>query len=310
MAEKQDRWVKLRCSYPNSDKGNSVSFQAETMFFRLLTKADDQSVYDASPELLVAGLFAKRWENRTVSVSKAARWRNELVTADLVRVWKDPATQREYLWIVNDYPRGRSDVKPDIRYPSVPKEVLERGPDAGRMRAESVTLEESRGEENRREQHGSPDGDGCEGFEKWWKSYPRPKAAPDRKKHKADCLKVWQRAQYEALADKIIAFLETCKKSKDWRKDDGQYIPGPLPWLRGAPWQGAHDPLDSPVKPQMKEEPPDDSTVFARMTPQAVRQKFYQEAERRMPQHENRSLVWGLAQTLWIKAGRPKEAKP
>ena len=131
----KDKYNPLRKSYPFSRKINSVSFEAETMFTRLIALCDDQAVYDASPHHLCAGLFRDRWEGGQVDVTKAARWRAELVTAGLIRVWK-AEDGREYLQLTNPIILTRKDVNPEIRYPLSPYGLPEGVTLTARQRAE------------------------------------------------------------------------------------------------------------------------------------------------------------------------------
>ena len=74
-------------------------------------------------------------------------------------------------------------------------------------------------------------------FDAFWQAYPRKVAKPE-------ALKAWTKLKPDAeLAEKIMAGLESAKKSRDWTKDDGQYIPHPSTWLNQHRWE---DQLDGP----------------------------------------------------------------
>lgn len=68
-------------------------------------------------------------------------------------------------------------------------------------------------------------------FEKFWKSYPRKvgKGAAEKsfKKYKPD----------DALTERMIASVEAHKRSDQWRRDGGQYIPHPATWLNQRRWE-------------------------------------------------------------------------
>ena len=73
-----------------------------------------------------------------------------------------------------------------------------------------------------------------EGFEQFWKLYPRKVG-----KDKAE--KAWARIKpAQALFDEIIAALAKHSASHDWTKDNGQFIPHASTWLNGKRW---HDVL-------------------------------------------------------------------
>ncbi len=82
-------------------------------------------------------------------------------------------------------------------------------------------------------QPSSPAGDKFSaGFEKWWAAYPKGQ----RKRGKPKCWAKWKREKLEDRTEDILACLEAAKRSHDWKRDGGQYIQGPHPWLNSAPW--------------------------------------------------------------------------
>ena len=69
-----------------------------------------------------------------------------------------------------------------------------------------------------------------EEFEDFWKAYPR-------KKSKGSAWKAFQSIDPDdELLDKMITSIEAWKKSKDWTRDDGQFIPYPATWLNAEGW--------------------------------------------------------------------------
>lgn len=75
------------------------------------------------------------------------------------------------------------------------------------------------------------------GFSAWWAAYPSRRKAARRQ-----CREVWVRQALEASAPAIMAGLERWRRSADWAKDGGQYIPAPVVWLRQARWEAEPDP--------------------------------------------------------------------
>lgn len=140
------------------------------------------------------------------------------------------------------------------------------------------------------------------GFEQWWAAYPKGQ----RKRGKPKCWKLWKREKLEARANDIITCLAAAKKSRDWKKDKGQYIPGPHPWLNSAPWltEGfAKDAADGPVPgwaPQMGADTPEDleTRAWTYELTAAQRQEWYVRAEKEM-QGQPKPLVWAKARKLW-----------
>jgi hypothetical protein len=68
-------------------------------------------------------------------------------------------------------------------------------------------------------------------FENFWSVYPR-------KTGKTSAWTVWKKIKPSAgtrVAMKLT--IEAFKKSEDWTKDNGQYIPHPATWLRQGRWE-------------------------------------------------------------------------
>jgi ribosomal protein L37AE/L43A len=69
-----------------------------------------------------------------------------------------------------------------------------------------------------------------DGFEEFWKIYPR-------KCKKGDARKAW--GQTKKIRPPLAELLKTvyaARASKQWHKDDGDFIPYPATWLRGECW--------------------------------------------------------------------------
>lgn len=68
-------------------------------------------------------------------------------------------------------------------------------------------------------------------FDNFWKIYPK-------KKSKGRAEKAWIKLNPdEQLQDRITNALERAKKSEDWLKNSGQYIPHPATWLNARGWE-------------------------------------------------------------------------
>lgn len=73
--------------------------------------------------------------------------------------------------------------------------------------------------------------DAREGFDTFWKSYPK-------KKSKGDAEKAWKVLKpNKDLLSTILAAIDRAKVSDDWTKGGGQYIPHPATWLRAKGWE-------------------------------------------------------------------------
>ena len=70
-----------------------------------------------------------------------------------------------------------------------------------------------------------------ERFEQVWKEYPKKVA-------KQYARKAWNRIKPDGeLFEKMLKALREQKKSEQWQKDDGRFIPNPATWLNGGYWE-------------------------------------------------------------------------
>ena len=68
-------------------------------------------------------------------------------------------------------------------------------------------------------------------FDQFWRLYPK-------KRSKGQAEKTWVKiSPDDELYKQILAGLENAKKSIDWQKDGGQYIPYPSTWLNAKGWE-------------------------------------------------------------------------
>ena len=117
---KRQPWNPLLCSYPDSDKIDKLSFEAETLYTRLIARSDDNANAPANPTLLMCMVFARRFESGLIDAAKTERLRNELVTVGLIKIYK--SNSGEYLHILDCKKHLRADINLDIRYPLYIKE--------------------------------------------------------------------------------------------------------------------------------------------------------------------------------------------
>lgn len=73
-------------------------------------------------------------------------------------------------------------------------------------------------------------------FEDFWARYPRRVA-------KKDALMAWRKIDPRDY-EKIIAAVEAHRRSEQWKKSGGVFIPYPASWLNGERW---NDELDSDI---------------------------------------------------------------
>lgn len=67
-------------------------------------------------------------------------------------------------------------------------------------------------------------------FEDFWQLYPRRQA-------KLDARKAWSKLNPSLeLVQAILAAVDVQRRSQEWRKDGGQWVPLPASWLRAGRW--------------------------------------------------------------------------
>lgn len=115
---RREPWTPLLCSYPDSVKINRLSFEAETLYTRLLAQSDDRGNYDGDPVLIAAGVFRRRFRAGQVDVEKVRRWRDELVAVGLARLYEQDS--ETYIHLVGVKKFLRTGRKRDYRYPECP----------------------------------------------------------------------------------------------------------------------------------------------------------------------------------------------
>jgi hypothetical protein len=77
-------------------------------------------------------------------------------------------------------------------------------------------------------------------FERFWKAYPK-------KKSRGQAEKAWAKVDpNETLLEKMIAIIEAMKKTEQWRREKGQFIPYPATWLNAKGWE---DDVECVTKP-------------------------------------------------------------
>ena len=117
------------------------------------------------------------------------------------------------IWYLRDTPQCE---KPRLENPSVDNPSLENPPQSN--------TKESNTKKSNTEKY-------IYGFDKFWSLYPKKKA-------KEAARKAWEKLKLtNALATMILADVEAKKRTQDWKKDGGKYIPYPATYLNGKRWE-------------------------------------------------------------------------
>ena len=107
---------------------------------------------------------------------------------------------------------------------------------------ENADISEQRKEEKRNTPLPPTGGTDRSLFDRFWAAYPKKKA-------KADAEKAFRVLKVdEDLLSTILLALEKQKRSPDWTKEGGQYVPYPATWLRGRRWEDEEAKADGSTK--------------------------------------------------------------
>ncbi len=125
---------------------------------------------------------------------------------------------------------------------SIPNPLIENGVDACPTRATRVD-HGCKGEGKGKEGKGRDTSPARDGFEEFWKEYPR-------KVGRQDALKAWNKCKTLPEIESLLAIVRSWKSSPEWQKDAGQFIPHAATWLNGNRWEdevpnGRHVPAAS-----------------------------------------------------------------
>lgn len=93
----------------------------------------------------------------------------------------------------------------------------------------------------------------AENFDRFWEAYPR-------KVGKVKALAAFQKVT--APVDILLSAIAEQKKSPQWQKDDGQFIPHPATWLNGKRWE---DQITTDQPPQRRELDEDEEAAIRRV---------------------------------------------
>ena len=75
-----------------------------------------------------------------------------------------------------------------------------------------------------------------ERFDRFWKPWPN-------KKSKGKAEKAWKKLNpSEQLLATMLATIERAKTSKEWARNEGEYIPHPATWINGKGWLDEYTP--------------------------------------------------------------------
>lgn len=220
-------------SISTSTKLSKVSDFAALLFTWIQPHCDDGGNMDADP-IVVRGLVVPMRKQTVEEVSTAL---DELVATGLITIYEANGTKYLHVDQFERHQTLRGD-RPDFRYPDYPMAT------AGKLTVNqrSTSVKPNRTEQNRTERNRTLMPVGAEvSFDEFWKAYPRKIGKPAASR-------AYARIHVTpALHIKMLEAIEKHKKSRQWTKDDGQFIPYPATWLNQERW---NDDIDA-TKPKV-----------------------------------------------------------
>lgn len=226
-----------------SDKIAQLSDFEFRLWVGLITQADDAGRGDARPAIIKGRVFALRECVTLKDIDDALHRLSAHSCVTLYMVGGKPYYTFPK-WATHQRVR---DAKP--RYPGIDdaddcaascgesrRVAANRGEvPPSRARAESNPIQSESKSESESESNTTRES----AFDAFWSAYPK-------KKNKEDARKAF--AKVKAPLETLVSAIENQKKSKDWQKDKGQYIPYPATWLRAGAWE--NEEYDAPTQKQ------------------------------------------------------------
>ena len=213
----------IKESICTSDSIDKLTWFEEAMFYRLIVNCDDYGRFDGRAAVIKSRLFPLK-DNITVKAVEAAI--KKLVSVELVTLYVFEGKPYLHLptWDSHQQIRAKRS-----KYPS-PDE-------ADKAICNQMISDDIRCPRNPIQSESNPNTESeseCAGaerdrvFDEFWSAYPKKVGKKDAQKAFAKVPK--------AEWPKLIPSVERQKKSKQWQKDDGQYIPNPSTWLNQGRW--------------------------------------------------------------------------
>ena len=213
----------IKDSIRTSKSVNTMTDFQFRLWTYLLTYVDDYGRGSADPELLKGFVFPRRKGVTEATIEKALQ---DLANIGSILLYD--VDGESYFCFPNWADHQRIQTKKS-RFPSPDDGTLKKAtvshgespPESNPIQSESNPNPNTNPNPNARETRGAA-------FEKFWSAYPRKEG-----KQKA-------RSAFEKVTvslDVLLIALEAQKKSSQWTKDNGQFIPHAATWLNGKRWE-------------------------------------------------------------------------
>jgi len=212
----------IKESICTSDSVDQMTWFEECFWQRLIVNCDDYGRFDGRISVIKARLFPlkEKLQNREIEAAI-----EKLVSLGcIVLYWCDG---KPYLYIPA-WESHQTIRAHKSKYPS---------PDSQDSASEIICTqeksEENKSSRNPIQSESNPNPNTIDGFDDFWKAYPRKTAKEDARKAYA----VLMKKKDAPTIERLIESIEAHKRSEAWKKDDGQFIPHPATYIR----QGRYD---------------------------------------------------------------------
>lgn len=210
----------LKESICTSDSINELDWFGEVLYYRLIVNCDDFGRFDGRVAVVKNRLFPLKESVTNKNVENAI---NKLARVGLVVPYEAGGKPFLLLPTWNEHQSIRAKRS---KYPEPEIICNQMQSDASRCPRNPI---QSKSES---ESNTNPaDAEENDLFERFWKAYPK-------KVGKGAALKAFEKAKVNA--DLIVVIenaIEQQKKTDQWKKDGGQYIPNPATWLNQQRWE-------------------------------------------------------------------------
>ena len=233
------------CTSENIDQ---LSAFQETFFYRLIVNCDDYGRMDGRPKVLSSRLFPLR----DIKLSQITEAMNALLAAELIILYeKDGHVYIQMkTWDHHQTIRAKKSKYPDINDENVQiltseYNCMQMNADASRcsrnpIQSNPIRIQSESESESKSRRTSSPETD--ELFDAFWKEYPK-------KVKKPDAIKAWNKIPPLTDPHDVIEGVLRWKKSDQWTRDGGRYIPNPATWLNARQWEDEVQETSNTTKP-------------------------------------------------------------
>lgn len=219
----------LKESIHDSEKVNSMTDFQFRLWVNLITYVDDYGRGDARPAIIKGKCFPLR-DRLTNSDIEAAL----IALAGIGCVGLYEVDGKPYLYFPN-WQSHQTIRNKKSKYPApsesnclqmhandrkCPRNPIQSNPIRIQSESESNTIPPN-----------PPKGGTALSFDEFWKAFPK-------KKDKGHAEKAFAKVSEEDR-EKILSAIERQKKSEQWKRDGGKFIPYPATWLNGKRWEDA-----------------------------------------------------------------------